>query len=197
MMRAPPVAPNAHLPLPYIEITLEGQTLKEAILLIFALRWFICLSSTDIISTLTQYYAANPGKRPSTFPRDLDSNYIHTVYHSLEQIIQPPYTVEMRYYAECMTDLGWRRLAANVYRAHRPENEAGPLPSGFVQTEDRQIRPDYTMLQPVDMNQIDEYEGSRLCIALRTWIGECTFALLSYGNIMPLTLFQYADRSSH
>ena len=171
-MQPPPLFPNAHLPPPHVAATLEALLNKEAILLIFALRWFICLSSTDIISTLNQYYAASPERRPQVLPGILEPGFIVDLYHSLEGIVQFPFTVEMKYYVECMTNLRWRRLAADVYRAHRPENEEGPLPTTLVQREDREVVADYSQSQEVDMDEVDESEGSQLCIALRTWIGE-------------------------
>ena len=190
-IRAPTTTPNTHLTSTRIRTSPERQIEKEGLILVVALRWYLCLSSANIISTLDQYFAANPEKRPASFPYILDQDFVDTAYHGLVQEVRPPLNRYMRDFVECMTDLRWRRFAANVYRGYRPENEADPIPEGLILTEDRQTQRDYTQSKPIDMNEIHEFEGSRLCIALRTWIGEYPFAPISYYcTIAPYVEFQ-------
>ena len=167
----PPPWPTADVPPIFVPTIPELQIRKEAKIFIYALHFFICLTWTDLSSSLNQYYARLPEKRPADFPEALDESFVIQHFNSLFIRAAPPFSIDMCCHAECMIVLKWRRLAANLYREYRPENESGPLPVGYVQGENRMAVLSFSQSQPVDMNEIRENEFDQLCVALRTWIG--------------------------
>lgn len=167
----PPPWPNAHVPPRFVATTHADLIGKEAKILIYALHFFICLSWSDLSSTLNQHYAAAPERRPSDVPETVDGAFIMQEYIRLDDYTEHPFTIDMKCRTECLMDLKWRRLAANIYRAHRPENESDPLPLGWALEEDRRTLATYDLSQAVDMNEIRGNEFHQLCVALRTWIG--------------------------